>query len=165
MAGFPNRISRATFGPTLVDTHPVVDPRKAIPAKAFNLNFWQTAGMNLTAARGLLIVRMNGTTPETEYQGLAFDPAQALPKVVWSRVGAGQYAYTFPEVTYPDMDGNAVTLQFVAGLAAPQTLIGGDVTTSATHELTGPRAGTVHTHASGSAGDIPDGGAFLLALY
>ena len=165
MPGFPNRIRRATLGPTLVDVWPTTDESKAIPARTFNLAWWQMAGMGLTAALGLLGVKMNGTTPQTVFQALAFDPDGGLPLLVWTRSGAGVYSYSFPQASYPDEQGNLVTLVLTGGIATPQTAISGNVP-NGSHELTGARAGTVRTrNASGTLVDIPDQGTFLFQLF
>ena len=164
MPGWPNRIARSSLGPTLLDVWPVTDPQKAIPAKSFNLAWWQLAGAGLTAARGLLQVRMNGTQPETVFQTLAWDTEGTLPLLLWTRTGAGIYTYSFPSSQYPDEEGNLVTLNLLGAKVETQTLIAADPDTRASHEKTGPRAGTVRTLASGVVTEYPDQAEFLVHL-
>jgi len=164
MPGFPNRISRASLGPSLVDTWPVTDETKAIPSKSFNLAWWQLAGSGLTAARGLLQVVMNGTQPETVFQALAWDPDGTLPNLLWVRDSAGVYSYSFPQTDYPDESGSPVTLALLGAHPVTQNLIAADPDTRASHDKTGPRAGTIRTMASGVVTEYPDASEFTVFL-
>ena len=165
MPGFPNRIRRASLGPTLQDVWPVTDERKAIAARSFNLAWWQLAGAALTAAQGLLSIKLTGTSPGTVFQAFAFDPDGALPLLAWTRSAAGVYSYSFPQSQYADEQGNLVTLVLNGGIATPQTLVSGNALRGS-HELTGARAGTVRFETvGGTLTDIPSNGTFLVQLF
>ena len=147
MAGFPHRIARSSFGPTIVDKFPVVNPKHDIGEAAFNLLFWQTAGMNTSAARAMLQVHVDGGagTAETVYQGFAWDPNGTLPKLAWNRSAAGVYTFSLPQSQYEDERGNPVTIDIVGGMAVPQGLVSGNVVLGQ-FEKTAARAGTVHMY-------------------
>lgn len=166
MPGFPNRISRDSLGPSdLIDTWPVTDPRKAIPAATYKLAWWQLAGASLVVARAVVGVTMSGTNPVTTYQALAFDPNGTLPLLNWTRTGVGVYTYSFPQSEYPDEQGNLVTLAFAGGRADVQVLIGGNIAIGH-HEQTGPRAGTVRCYSGNPLAltEVPDTESFLVTL-
>jgi hypothetical protein len=145
MSGFPNRISRNSFGPTLENKWPVVNPKHDIGAESFNLLFHQVGGMNLITARGLLFVDVNSGTgiATTTYQGIAWDPNGLLPKIVWTRSSAGVYTWSLPSVGYADEAGNVIEVEILGGIPLPQELVGTDVAVGQ-HVKTGVRAGTVH---------------------
>lgn len=147
MPGFPNRIARSSFGPTLKDKWPVVNPEHDVGAAPLNLLFWQVAGMNAAAARGLIQVQVNEGTGavDTLYQGFAWDPNGTLPKIAWTRSAAGVYTYALPQAEYEDEQGNLVTVELLGGQPMPQALYSGNVVLGQ-HELTGPRKGTVHLY-------------------
>lgn len=163
MGGFPSRITRTSFGPILEDKWPVVDPKHDVGEQALNLNFFQVAGMNTAAARGLLQVEADEDGATTGYQGLAWDPNYQLPKVVWTRTGAGVYTMSFPEAQYPDAAGNPTTLTLLGGQPLPQALGPADANVLGQFVLTGPRAGTVHLFvpSTGTKVDVN----FLLLLW
>jgi hypothetical protein len=85
-----------------------------------------------------------------------------LPKLVFTRSGAGVYTFTLPQASYPDERGNAVTVELIGGLVVPQALSGGNVV-AGYFETTGVRSGTVRTmvSATNTLADCP----FLLFLY
>ena len=166
MPGFPSRIVRASLGPTLLDTAPPRDPRKAIGADTFNLAFWQVAGMNLTARLGVLVLTRTGSVYATTYQGFAFDPEAAMPNVLWTREGAGVYTYSLPLVSYPDEAGNSVAVAFTAGAAHPQVVSA--ALQQSTHQKTGARAGRVRLFTVDGSGatltDLADGQSLMVEL-
>lgn len=143
MSGWPNRIARSSLGPTLVDKFPVVNPEHDVGAKQFNLDYWQLAGMNLTAPRVLLQVSANAGGAETQYQGIAWDPNGTLPKVTWTRTAQGIYTFSLPQAEYSDEEGNLAEVVIVGGQAIPQATFTGNMVLGQ-FELTGTRAGTVH---------------------
>lgn len=148
MAGFPHRIARSSLGPTLKDKYPVVNPEHDVGEAALNLLFWQSAGMNVSAARAMLQVDVDESagTAETLYQGFAWDPNGTLPKLQWTRSAAGVYTFSLPQSQYEDERGNDVTVTLVGGMAVPQALYSGNIVIGQ-FELTGSRAGTVHMYA------------------
>lgn len=147
MAGFPSRISRSSFGPTLEDQWPIVNPKHDVGEAALNLAFWQTAGMNLTAFRGLIyvVVDEDAETATTSYQGFAWDPNKTMANLVWTRSAAGVYTFNLPESQYEDERGNLITVTLVGGAVFPQALYSGNMVLGQM-EKTGARAGTVHLY-------------------
>ena len=166
MPGFPNRTSRSSFGPALVDTWPVTDPRKAIAAASFMLAWWQLAGAALVVPKAVLGVTMSGTQPITDYQALAFDPDGLLPKLTWTRSAAGVYTYSFPQSEYPDEQNNPVTLTFAGGYVHYQGGLVSSNVMKADHEKTGPRAGTLrfYTTSPSTFVEVPTTKSFLVTL-
>jgi hypothetical protein len=148
-----------------MDTWPVTDPRKAIPAASFMLAWWQLAGAALVVPKAIIGVTMVGIVPTTTYQALAFDPDGTLPLLGWTRSIAGVYSYSFPQSEYPDELGNPVTLSFIGGTAEAQCLIGANIPRGH-HERTGPRAGTVRfsTTSPSVFVEVPDTKTFIVAL-
>ena len=142
MPGYPNKIARASLGPTVVDTWPVKDPRKAIPATTHNLQFWQVAGAQMGAARGIIGATVSGTTVTTDYQALAWDADGSLPALLWSYDAAGDFSFDFPSATYPDEAGNAVPLVIPFGFALARALNGSNLVTGQLI-MTAPKAGRV----------------------
>ncbi len=169
MPGFPNRIRRSSLGPSdLIDTWPVTDERKAIPANTYKLAWWQLAGVNLTAYRATFGVRMSAGTLTTFYQAIAFDPNGALPLISWVHTATGVYTYSLPSSEYPDEQGNPVTVDFLGGIATPQTMNGSNWM-RLYHIKTGPRSGSVNVgNISASTGfdlvNLSDGSEFTLQL-
>jgi len=145
MSGFPNRIARSSFGPTLEDKWPVVNPKHDIGASSFNLLFHQVGGMNAVTARGLLFVDVDSGTGSitTMFQGIAWDPDGTLPKIVWDRSAAGIYSWSLPQSSYADESGNMISIEILGGTPLPQELVGGNVVVGQ-HVKTGVRSGTVH---------------------
>lgn len=145
--GFPNRVARSSFGPTLEDKWPVVNPKHDVGEATLNLTFWQVAGMNAVSARGLIYVSVNegAGTATTDYQGFAWDPDGGMPKIVWTRTSAGVYTFSLPETQYEDERGNLTTVELVGGQVIPQHLYSGNIPIGA-FDLTGVRAGTAHIY-------------------
>lgn len=148
MSGFPTRVSRSSFGPTLEDKWPVVNPKTDIGADSFNLLFHQTAGMNAVTSRGLLYVSVEGTTVTTVFQGVAWDPNSEMAKITWTRSEAGIYTWSLPQASYEDEEGNAITVSILGGMVLPQELYGGNVLVGQ-NVKTGARSGQVHITAPG----------------
>lgn len=143
MAGFPNRIARSSLGPRLRDKWPVVDPETDIGEATFNLLFFQTSGMNAVSSRVLLAVEVDVDGAETTYQGIAWDPDSALPKITWTRVGTGVFSMSLPQAQYSDANNNPTTVEFLGGRVDAQALVDGDMVVGQ-FVKTGPRAGEVH---------------------
>lgn len=114
MSGFPLRISRDTFGPTLVDAWPVENPETHIPAVAFNLVFHQLAGMNAAhPVRYVLVAEYDGISAMTTlYQAEAWNPNNDQAHPVLARSGTGVYTVTFA-ASYLDELGAAVGTQLL----------------------------------------------------
>lgn len=140
--GFPNRIARSSFGPTLESDDPVVNPKQDIGPDTFNLDYWQVAGMNVVSPRGLLQVTAEVGGATTEYQGFAWDSEILLPKIIWTRTQEGEYTFSLPETEYLDSQNNLVTVEFIGGQAIPQATSVGDYVLGQ-FELTGVRSGRV----------------------
>ncbi len=120
MAGFPNRPIRSDYGPTREDERPVQNPKRELGAKDMNINFWQIAGMGLTAARVVIGVNSLGTPAvANSYQGLAWDPTQQLPDIIVTRNGVGDYTAVF-QTTYADEDNVQIATSLQLGKATPQ---------------------------------------------
>jgi hypothetical protein len=142
MAGYPNRIARSSLGPDVIDTWPVKDERKAIPARTYNLNWWQVAGSQLCVPRGVVGATVSGTTVTTDYQTLAWDPEGGLPLLVWTYDSVGDYSFDFPNTTYPDEAGNDVPLVIPFGMAQARELVGGNLVGGGV-VMSGPKTGSV----------------------
>lgn len=121
MAGFPGKPSRTAFGPQMVDTAPVRDPRRHVPAKALNLLFWQVAGIGLTVPKMVVLAEVDagGMTVATLAQALAWDPDGELPDVEWTYDGIGSYNWALDSGQYEDEEGNMVSLAWLGGMAIP----------------------------------------------
>jgi len=147
MSGFPTRIARSSFGPTLKDKWPIVDPTHDIGADAFNLAFHQIAGMNAVTARGLMYVTVSesGLTARTTYQGFAWDPNGSMSKINWTYSSAGIYQFSLPETQYEDEAGNLVTVELVGGMVVPQSLYSGAVVFGQ-YQKNGVRSGIAHIY-------------------
>lgn len=161
MAGFPNRIARSSLGPKLRDKWPVVDPETDIGEATLNLLFFQTSGMNTVSPRILLSVEADAGGAETVYQGIAWDPDNALPKITWTRVGTGVFSMSLPQAQYPDANGVLSTVEFLGGRVDVQALDGGDMVVGQFIK-TGPRAGEVHlSKLNGTKVDVD----FILTIW
>jgi hypothetical protein len=155
MAGFPNRIVRSSLGPTVIDTWPVKDERKAIPARTQNLQFWQVAGSQMCVPRACIGATVSGSVVTTDYQTLAWDTEGALALLTWGYASAGNFTFSFPNATYPDEVGNDVPLIIPFGVAHARALDSGSKFAPGQVVMTGPRAGTVRLWESdGSPYDV-----------
>jgi hypothetical protein len=101
---FPQRISRDSLGPTLGDTHPVVDPTRAVPAAAFNAAFWTVTGCGLMIPlASVLCTVIDGALVVVEHAE-AWNPNQILAGPTAMRDDPGCYSFTYLS-TYPDENG------------------------------------------------------------
>lgn len=130
MSGFPNRPSRAAFGPTYEDEIPVQDPKRELGADTVNLSMWQVAGAGRTLPMALVLYDPN--TESILYQTLAFDPRQELGDISIVRDNAGQYTMTF-EATYQDQRGSDIEFlpKFAIAFCQWSTLPGSRVSANA----------------------------------
>jgi len=170
MPGFPARIARSSLGPTLQNRYPIKDPRFDIGEEAFNLAWWQIAGMNAVSPRGFLVV--DGLTdagvsvnpPVTTYQAFAWDPENAMPKIQWTRSGTGIYTFSLPDTQYPDEQGNLITVEFLGGVAFAQCLSSGTTGSNmlSAFNKTGVRSGRVRFVTTGGVDNDAD---FILLLW
>lgn len=116
LGGYPNRLTRHSFGPQLEDAAPVDHPKIQIPAGAFNAAFWQIAGLNLAAAvRASLIASWNGSDFDISHQEEAWNAKHEQTHPQLARSSAGVYTYTFAS-TYKNTKGEDIQLV----LAAPR---------------------------------------------
>lgn len=104
MSGFPTRIIRSLFGPKLLDNYPAENPETDIPARAFNVGFWQIAGCNLVVPRATVVAKWNGAAFDYTHQAEAWNADESQAHPVLARTSAGVYTYTFA-ATYKDEDG------------------------------------------------------------
>lgn len=162
MAGFPNRIVRSSLGPTLIDTWPVKDERKAIPARTHNLNYWQIAGAQMCVPRGVVGATVSGSVVTTDYQTLAWDTEGALALLTWGYVSAGNFTFSFPGATYPDEVGNDVPLIIPFGAAFARGLDSGGGRVTGQVIMTGTRAGSVRLW---DANESPFDSDFFMLLW
>jgi hypothetical protein len=116
-AGFPNRPSRSSFGPTLFNVRSIKRPDKELDAGNVNLAFWQAAGAGRTSP--LALIGYNGTTEARVFQALAWDSNGSLAPIPAVKDGTGAYTFTFAS-TYKDEGGRDVAFQPVAAMAFVQ---------------------------------------------
>jgi hypothetical protein len=97
MTGFPSRVSRDTFGPTLRNAWAVENPEIHIPAEAFNTAFHQLAGMNVAhPVRAIVVAEYDGVSAMTvSYRAEAWNSKGDQVHPVVARTGAGVYTVTF----------------------------------------------------------------------
>lgn len=129
MSGYPTRIIRSTFGPTLEDEYPVQNPRTQIPATAFNTLFHQLAGLNVSSlTRAVVVAEFTGGVLVTRYQAEAWNPEGGQAHPVLARVGAGDYTLTFA-ASYLDEQGIVVPTALTAPKASAHPVVAawGDV--------------------------------------
>ena len=116
MSGFPNRPKRTDLGPTYENERPVTNPKREIGFNIFNLDFWQLSGLGRVAPLAVLIADVSEPSPVITYQGLAFDPNNALGSI---SISYGQSFYDIQfAAEYPDENGELVTLDIKGGIAA-----------------------------------------------
>jgi hypothetical protein len=159
MAGFPIRPERDGFGPPLEDERPVENPRKEIGAGAFNLAWWQLAGIGRTVERVTLLGRWDGALMQNDYQAFAWDPEGLLPPIIPTRSGVGVYKVTFA-ANYPDETGTNRSIAIVAHGAHPQPAAGAGPFTAHTLKLSATEI-EIRTFSGGVAADVP----FLLLVW
>jgi hypothetical protein len=120
VSGFPTRISRTSLGPELENERPVKDPTREIGAGAFNLEWWQSSGMNRTAPQAVFLCSVDsaGTTVTVDYQGLAFDPNDGVSPITFTYKQVGYYTFAFAS-QYPDETGSNISLSIEGGMVVP----------------------------------------------
>jgi len=160
MSGYPTRLLRSTFGPTLEDQYPVKNPRTQIPAKTFNAAFHVLAGLNLSClARAVVVAEYTGGSLVTQYQAEAWNPNESQAHPVLARVGAGDYTLTFA-ASYLDEQGVSVPTALMAprAIAFPAIAAWGDVVIAAAY-IDGSNPLVVHVKlfaaSTGTAVDAP----------
>ncbi len=119
MSGFPLKLSRDSFGPSLRDVYAADNPETDIPAAAFNALFWQVAGMNAALpVRAVAIAEYSGGVLSTIYQAEAWNPNNDVTHPVIARTAEGVYTVTFAP-SYEDETGLAVstTLLFARAMS------------------------------------------------
>ena len=124
MPGFPNRASRADYGPEPVNAHPVVDPARELDGETVGrLMFHQLAGLGVTAVVAWLLTPGTGATPAITARAEAWNPnaetGAPYTAPVVTRTGAGEYTIDYP-ATQPDNTGTLYALNFKAARAAVQ---------------------------------------------
>jgi hypothetical protein len=168
--GYPAKITRTSLGPTYVNTGKIGDPKKAADADAFNLLCWQTAGMNGSAARGLLLITGGGaSSPAIANQWFAWDPNQALAPTTIVRLSTGTYTWSLPNAgfgvgIYPDMNGVNTSVGLFAALPSVQgTGSAGTVASAIAAVSAGGVTGTINSF--NLAGAASDFSTLCLLLY
>jgi len=121
MAGFPTRTTRAAFGPTKRNaTTGLINAELYQGATEVNLDYWQTAGMSLSAPRAWALVTWDGATAVSlTAGGEAWDPTNASVPTV-ARTGAGVYTVTYA-ATYVDETDTAVATSLLAAAVSPMS--------------------------------------------
>lgn len=117
MAGFPTRSSRTAFGPKRANRRPVVNPLHEIGQEHYNLAFAQIAGMNMVTPIAWALMAANGAILA---HAEAWDPDRKTAGPTSTRTGAGTYKLTYA-TSYPDQDGQDVTIGFYGANVSPQT--------------------------------------------
>ncbi len=160
MSGYPTRLLRSTFGPTLEDEYPVQNPRTQIPATAFNAAFHALAGLNLSSiARAVVVASYVAPTLTTLYQAEAWNSNESQAHPVLARAGVGDYTLTFA-ASYLDEQGISVPTALLCAKASahPVVAVWADVVLAVAY-LDASNPLIVHvktfTHASGAAVDCP----------
>lgn len=103
MAGFPSRISRATFGPTREDFDVVPNDVHFVRAFFFELLFRQTAGMNLFSPKAKARITSNALASHDE----AWAPDGGGTAPTFLHLGTGHYRLTYA-ATYLDEEEQAI---------------------------------------------------------
>lgn len=117
MSGFPRRVSRDTFGPTLVDVYAAENPEADIPAKAFNTLFHQVGGLNVSSiTRAVVVAEWTGTAMGVAYQSEAWNPNGDQAHPVVARTSMGLYTVTFAS-SYLDETGASISTQLLLARA------------------------------------------------
>lgn len=131
MTGWPNRPSRTGFGPTLVNPKPLTNPKTQADADAFNLAFWQLAGMGLVMPKAWAYC--SGANGSVLQHAEVWNPNRDQPVPVGARSATGQYTLTYLG-TYPDEKGNPCA----PGLIFPYAFVVNNMTNAiALSNLTG----------------------------
>jgi len=159
MSGFPNRPSRANFGPTFQDERPVTNPEKEVSAGQVNLLFWQVAGMGLVAPKAVITCTVSGGVVTNVTQALAFDPKGEVSKISFAYAEAGRYTFAFSQ-QYADQLEVDRDLALVGGIVMPmnQSAAGVGVV-----QLDNGYSGTVRLF--NMSGTLTDPSAFVLVLW
>lgn len=159
MPGWPNKISRASLGPTYQNAAKVGKPSEEADAAVFNLMCWQMAGMNLVSARAVIIGQSDGTTVSLVRQYFAWDPDSALSPCSLTRTGTGAYTWALPNSgVYTDMNGNSVT--FSGEFVWAATLSSGTGRNCTADFNSDNHSGTMNCWLAGAAADIGSPGLF-----
>jgi hypothetical protein len=121
VAGFPGRISRAAFGPTMQDEGRIRNPNTDFGASLVNLLLWQVAGMNGITPRGFQLCTISGGVLSKGRKWLAWDADGALPASAFDvvRSGTGVYTWALSSSTYADKDGTMVSVAIDTVLVFP----------------------------------------------
>ena len=117
MAGFPTRASRNAFGPQRANRRPVVNPLHEVGQEHYNLAFAQIAGMNVVSPIAWALIAANGTLLA---HAEAWDPNKLTAGPTVTRTADGRYTIAYA-TSYPDQDGQSVTLGFYGASVSPQT--------------------------------------------
>lgn len=122
MAGFPARISRLALGEDMDPTEEI-NPRTDIGGARFNLDWWQLAGMNLTASRARVVVAADGSRVAAAEAWNPNQDGSLHPTVV--RNGVGDYTVTFASSAL-DETGASVAIGLGSARASAQSTTLGD---------------------------------------
>lgn len=167
MAGFPGNPKRTSFGPQMIDTAPVRDPRRHVPASALNLLYWQVAGCSLVVPKLVVKAQVDagGSAVNTIAQTLAWDPNGEVDFIEWTYNSAGYYSFELDAGQYEDENGELVTLNWLGGLVIPQVLgTSGFVLAGVASFLNSSQGAAILQRVSDGAFEDPDGDGDILLI-
>lgn len=118
MSGWPNRISRTSLGPVLVNPKPITDPTRQADANVFNLDFWTVGGLAQASPKAWAYFTTAGAAIQLVAHAEVWNPNRNQPAPVPAYVGAGQYTVTYLD-TYPDASGDEVAHGILFPVARP----------------------------------------------
>ncbi len=172
--GWPLRIGRVNFGPTMKDERPPANTLQEFTARQANLSFWQAAGMGLVSPKAVLrIDYRSGVDPtildahfawdNVIYQDLA--PLEVPAGMVSIGVGDGDVEIEFETDVpgCPDEDGiqEDVPLVFTGGIVMPNLVAGNILFAFSKFALSDPQNMSIESRDSGGSAAIP----FTLTLW
>ncbi len=139
VAGWPNRVGRNTWGPTMRDEKRQIDPSNSLNHDQMNLWWWQQGGLGLSAPKATMFWTPPGegglklkvglfSWDQTIYEDVAVG---SLPAYILSYVvnGVGDYTLTFDNEVLGRPDGDGVQqlepLSFASAVADVNLFAGG----------------------------------------
>ncbi len=159
---WPNKITRATLGPTYENASKITNPKRNLDATILNKLAWQVAGMNGPAARGSVRCTLSGTVVTVTHQWFAWDPDQALVKMAFTRSSAGVFTWDLPGTgIYADANGTLVA----ANLIGASPIVQGTTNLQAVADVDGDgNSGTLNIF-DADAGTASDAAKWLMFFY
>ncbi len=162
MPGWPNKITRASLGPTYENASKITNNKRQLEAGILNTLTWQVAGMNGPAARGFVRCTLSGTDVTVTHQWFAWDPDQALVKMTFTRSSAGVFTWALPGTgIYNDVNGTPVAANLIGALPVIQ----GTTNLQAVADVDGDgNSGTLNIF-DADAGTASDASKWLMFFY